>query len=64
MVGHSLVGPITVGLISKMNKEDRSLVILEGPLKQSIIENIKPGKIERYVFDVGILLKKIKVISK
>lgn len=64
MVGHSLVGPITVGLISKMNKEDRSLVILEDPIKQSIIENIKPGKIESYVFDVGIFLKKIKDISK
>lgn len=64
LVGHSLVGPITVGLISKMNKEDRSLVILEDPIKQSIIENIKPGKIESYVFDVGIFLKKIKDISK
>ena len=58
LVGHSLVGPITVGLISKMNKEDSYPVILEDPIKQSIIENIKPGKIESYVFDVGIFLKK------
>lgn len=64
LVGHSLGGAITVGLISKMNKENRSLAILEDPINQSIIENIEPGKIDTYVFDVGVFLKKIKDISK
>ena len=64
MLGHCLVGAITGGSISKMNKADRSLAILEDPIKQSTIEYIKPGQTARYVFDVGILLKKIKHISK
>ena len=54
LVARSLVGPIIVGLISNMYKEDRPLVILEDPIEKSIIENIRHGKCENYIFNGSI----------
>lgn len=64
LVGHSFGGAIVVGLISKMNKKDKYLAILEDPINQSILKNTEGPKIDDYVFDVSLFVNKMKRISK